>query len=393
MTNKSVDYRDVVTKYKLPTTVQYCKKCVMSNQRPRIQFTSEGVCGPCDYTWRKNNVIDWTARGRELEQLCDRYRRSDGSFDVIVPGSGGKDSAVVAHQLKHQYGMHPLSVTWAPHIYTDIGWRNLQSFIHSGFDNILATPDGEIHRRLTRLAFEYLGDPFQPFIYGQKNFPLVVATRFNVPLVMFGECGEVEYGGDRKNENKPTHDYEADYLNHYFSGVGINAWAAHGIPAEKMHFYHAPPVEQMKAAGVEAHFYGYYKKWTPQENYYYAAEHTGFQPNPDGRSEGTYSKYASLDDRTDGVHYWMMFIKFGIGRATSDAAHEIRDGHLTREEGVALVQKFDGEFPQKYFQEFLEYTDLTEQRFWEIADSFRPAHLWDRTPTGWKLKHQVQQLP
>ena len=118
-------------------------------------------------------------------------------------------------------------------------------------------------------------------------------------------------------------------------------------------------------------------------------ENTGFSANPDGRSEGTYSKYASLDDRTDGYHYYLGYIKFGIGRTTSDAAHEIRDGHITREEGVALVRRYDGEFPQKHFLEFLDYTGLSESRFWEVVDSFRPPHLWEKTKTGWRPKFKV----
>ena len=370
--------------YGLPPAVRYCTRCVISNQRPRIQFNDEGVCSACEYAWRKHNQIDWVARERELVALCDKHRSRDGSHDVIVPCSGGKDSAIVAHQLRDQHGMHPLTVTWAPHIYTDIGWKNLQAFIHSGFDNILGTPDGKIHRQMTALAFEHLGDPFQPFIYGQKAFPLTIATRYRIPLIMYGENGE-----DRKNEHRPMHDVDADMAKHYFSGIGPSEWIRHGVPADKVLAYMPPPVEDMLAVGVQPHFFGYYKKWTPQENYYYAAEHTGFQANPDGRSEGTYSKYASLDDRTDGFHYWMAFVKFGIGRTTSDAAHEIRDGHLTREEGVALVRRFDGEFPQKHFAEFLEYTGLSEARFHIIADAYRSPHLWERQGDTWRLRCQI----
>src|SRR3989338_7190359 len=355
--------KDLISKYRLPITVQFCKKCVISNQRPRINFDSEGICSACRYAERKKSSIDWTSREAELRRLLDKHRRKDGSFDIVVPCSGGKDSAIVAYQLKHQYGMHPLTVTWAPHIYTDIGWKNFQNFINSGFNNILGTADGRIHRSLTRLAFEHLGDPFQPFIYGQKAFPMQIATGFKIPLIMYGENGEVEYGGDSKNENNPKHDLNEDLLKHYFSGVGPMKWMDYGIGEADLQFYMPPSLERMSQTGVECHFYGYYRKWTPQENYYYAAEHTGFQANPDGRSEGTYSKYASLDDRIDGFHYYMAYIKFGIGRATSDAAHEIRDGHITREEAAALIRRYDGEFPQKYFKDFLEYLDITEEHF------------------------------
>ena len=138
------------------------------------------------------------------------------------------------------------------------------------------------------------------------------------------------------------------------------------------------------------HWFSYYKKWVPQENYYCAVEHTGFQANP-GRSEGTYSKYASLDDKTDGFHFYLAFIKFGIGRTTSDAAHEIRDGHLTREEGAALVHRYDGEFPEKYYKEFLAYLGITDQEFHEVIDFYRSLspHLWEKREGQWVLKTRV----
>ncbi len=137
------------------------------------------------------------------------------------------------------------------------------------------------------------------------------------------------------------------------------------------------------------HFFGFYHKWIPQENYYYSVEHAGFECEPDGRSEGTYSKYGSLDDRLAGFHNYFAYIKFGLGRTTSDAAHEIRDGHITREEGVALVRKYDGELPKKHFKTFLEYTSLSEEHFWEIVDKFRSPHLWERMDGKWRLKYQV----
>jgi hypothetical protein len=146
-------------------------------------------------------------------------------------------------------------------------------------------------------------------------------------------------------------------------------------------------VEDLSKAGIQMHWYSYYHKWIPQENYYYSLENTGFTANP-GRSEGTYSKYASLDDRLDGFHYYLAFIKFGIGRATSDAAHEIRDGHITREEGVALVRRYDGEFPAKHFPEFLDYLEIDEEHFWQVVDFYRGANVWG-WDGQWNLKHQV----
>ena len=138
------------------------------------------------------------------------------------------------------------------------------------------------------------------------------------------------------------------------------------------------------------HWFSYYKRWLPQENYYYALEHTGFEANK-GRSEGTYSKYASLDDKTDGFHYYLGFIKFGLGRATSDAAHEIRDGHISREEAVALVKRYDGEFPSRNFDMFLDYIGISEERFHEVIEYYRnkSGHIWKHSHGNWVLRHTV----
>ena len=134
---------------------------------------------------------------------------------------------------------------------------------------------------------------------------------------------------------------------------------------------------------------GYYRKWVPQELFYYCSENTGFKANPDGRSEGTYSKYASLDDRLDGFHYYFGYLKFGIGRCTSDAAHEVRDGHLQREEAVALVRRFDGEFPAKHFDDFLAYTGFSAEEFHRLADAWRGRAAWTKTAGGWELTKPV----
>ncbi len=383
--------RDVIAKYDLPTEVRYCKKCTVSNQRPRIIFDEQGVCSACTFAAYKRKNIAWASREKELIDLCNRYRKSNGEYDVIVPCSGGKDGSFVAHQLKYRYGMNPLAVTWAPLLPTEIGRANLDAFIAAGFDHILGTPNPKTTRKLTRLAFKELGDPFQPFIYGQTNFPLHMAIKHNVSLIMYGENGEVEYGGDMKNAFRPDREVQ-DHDKHYFSGLPPEFWIEHGLSMADLKPFTAPPFEAVVGNKTQIHFFGYYKFWDPQENFYYCQENTGFMPNTE-RSEGTYSKYASLDDRIDGFHYWLGFIKFGIGRTTSDAAHEIRDGKITREEGVALVRKYDGEFPKKYFPDFLSYCEIEEDEFWEISDSWRSEHIWFRDADGeWKLKRPVWDI-
>ena len=181
---------------------------VASTPHTFIQFDENGICSACHFNEAKEDgKIDWKERERELLDLLDRYRNKEGSsYDVLVPGSGGKDSAYASHILKYKYDMNPLTVTWSPHLYTDVGWRNMQNWIHrGGFDNILFTPNGRVHGLLTRLAFENLVHPFQPFIIGQKHVGPKTALTHKIPLIFYGE-NPAEYGNNIKDNDVPTMD-------------------------------------------------------------------------------------------------------------------------------------------------------------------------------------------
>ena len=270
-----------------------------------------------------------------------------------------------------------------------MGWNNYRAFVDAGFDNELFIPNTYAYRLLTRLSTEYLGDPFQPFIYGVHSYPIRLAVKYDIPLIFYGENGEVEYGGDMKNAGEFAHNASSDIKEHYFKGMMPQDWEKYGVKKEYIQPFEMPALEEVEEKKIKCTWMSFFKKWVPQENFYFAVENTGFQPNPE-RTEGTYSKYASIDDKFDGFHFYFAFLKFGIGRATSDAAHEIRDKHITREEGIALVKKYDGEFPKKYFQEFLEFIDVPENKFLEIADKFRNTWLWEKKDGAWRLKNQIK---
>ncbi len=396
-------------KYGLPLEVQFCKKCVISNQRPSstvefkstkdekketIGFGDDGVCDACKYAEYKNTRIDWGSREKELMALCDKYRSRDGQYDCVLPGSGGKDSGFTSHILKYTYGMNPLTVTWAPHLYTDIGWKNMMNWLHiGGFDNILFTPNGRVHRLLTKLAFENLVHPFQPFIIGQRNIGPKFAIMHNIPLVFYGE-NQAEYGNKIEENDVPimqekffTQNVTLDNL--FLGGVSAsNLIKNHRVSLRDLNPYFPAPYEKIKKTNIQVHYLGYYLKWDPQENFYYCAKNTGFVAN-DQRTEGSYSKYSSIDDKIDPFHYYTTLAKFGIGRSTYDSSQEIRNNKITREEGVALVKRFDQEFPKKYFKEFLEYIDISEEFFWQVINRARPEHLWKKENNEWKLIHQV----
>lgn len=397
-----------MARYGLPDNVEFCTRCVMSNQKVTPSAVQKdtaegkkstlifenGVCEACRVHDLKESGIDWKLREKELINLLDRYRSEDGSYDCIIPGSGGKDSVFQAHILKNKYGMNPLTVTWAPHMYTDIGWKNFDAWIKKGgFDNFLFTPDGKKQGLLTRLAYENLLHPFQPFIFGQRNFVMHMARKFNIKLIFFGE-NPAEYGGKKgeENDSKMSPFYFVDDNREAMKIAGLSLrelHEKHGISESDLEYYLPLTQAQYEQSQPDPRWLGYFLQFHPQSNYYYAREHVGFEAN-DQRTEGTYSRYNSIDDKVDGFHYWCGALKFGVGRATHEAAQEIRNGDLTREEGVALVRKYDCEFPQRFFKDFLEYTGLTEKRFFEIADSFRSDHLWEKIDDEWHLKYQVE---
>ena len=394
-------------KYGLPLDVMFCKTCTMNNQRPSstvefkqkqgekkrtLYFNEDGVCEACKYAEKKKS-IDWEQRHHELEELCDRFRRNDGRYDVVVPGSGGKDSVQAAHMLKYKYNMNPILITWPPAIYTDIGRRNFNAWLNAGFANYTYNQNRKLHRFLTKSAFLELGHPFQPFILGQKNLAPRLSVSLDIPLVIFGE-NEAEYGNAIEDNEKPTRAPK-----YYSAELSIKDLILGGVPATKLIEEHGFKLSDLQAyfpvspydierTGTEVHYLGYYVKWHPQEAYYYSIENSDFMPN-DHRTEGSFSKYSSLDDKIDWLHYHTTMIKFGIGRATYDSAQEIRNGDITRDEGIALIKRFDGEFPQQYITACCDYMGITLQDYHDAIERLRSPHLWEKNHGKWELKQPI----
>ena len=397
--------------YNLPKKVVFCENCVLSNQVPSsvpeflhkpnregakyLEITPDkngkNTCSPCKVNNLKNH-INWKKREQELIKLLDKYRSKNGEYDCIVPGSGGKDSVYAAHLLKYKYGMHPLTVTWPPILYTDYGYQNFKNWIEiGGFDNISLKPDGRVQRILTKLSIENLLHPFQTFILGQKNIGARMAAKFKIPLVFYGES-DAEY-------NNPISEFAAIRDQKYWISSNKNKFYLAGIPIKKLMNDYDLSFQDLKnylpldkkeigKTKIKYSYLGYYIKWTPQEAFYYSVENTNFKARP-FRTEGTYSKYNSIDDKIDDLHYFTSYIKFGIGRASYDASQEIRNKHITRQEGVKLVSRFDGETPNKYLNDVLDYLGIKKNHFFKLVDKFRSPHLWKKTKKGWVLRNTV----
>tara|TARA_B100000989_G_scaffold295227_1_gene275834 strand:+ start:1475 stop:2692 length:1218 start_codon:yes stop_codon:yes gene_type:complete len=399
--NKSKNFQN------LPNKVFFCKKCVISNQRPSsvsetqnkkkikkkvIDFDRNGICSAC-INHENMGKISWEKRETQLLKTLDKFRKNNSEYDVVVPGSGGKDSAYVSHILKYKYGMNPLTVTWSPHMYTEVGKKNFYNWINKGgFDNILFTPNGALQRYLTRLSFINLLHPFQPFIIGQRMIGPKIAMKYNIKLIMYGETG-AQYGNDISENKIPIMDINyfstKNHNNIYLGSEKIKNIIKNNIFKPSDLNPYLPILRKDIRNNFEVHHMSYYKYWDPQENFYYASKHCGFETNQE-RTEGTYSKYSSIDDKVDNFHYYTTLIKFGIGRATYDACQEIRNKKITREEGINLVKLYDCEFPKKYFRDFLDYINVSENNFIKIINSFRSEHIWKKISRyEYKLKRTV----
>ena len=325
--------------YGLPQKVIFCKKSLISNQRPNssiefqhsinskkktLRIDSNGISDSWKYS-RIKKKINFKEREKKLLKLLNRFR-GKGEFDCLVPGSGGKDSCYAAHILKYKYGMNPLTVTWPPILYTSYGLENFKNWIKTGnFKNISEKRNEKFFKILTKESIVNLLHPFQTFILGQKNFAPKIAKKLNIPLVFYGE-NEAEHGNPISDNNSSLRD------NSYYAYKNFKDLRLGGLKIkELMNIYNFKSkdfddilplkVDQLKNFPLEVHYLGYYLKWIPQEAFYYSVENCGFKPSP-FRTQGTYSKYNSIDDKIDDLHYYTTFIKFGIGRATYDVSQK-----------------------------------------------------------------------
>ena len=378
--------------------IKFCVRCVNSNLRPRLTFNAAGVCDACQYAEKKHNHIDWKKRKEILQELCNKYRSKDGSHDVIVPTSGGKDSCYVAYKMKYEFKMNPLCVSWAPAIYTDVGWSNMKKFFNH-FDTLIYAPNRKNHSKLTRIAFEHYGDPLQPWHYGQQSYPIQIANKYNIKFIMYGENQDVEYGGGKNKTYRVEETLKERYENQNFRveegvdnlikiGVKNKLFTKSMIKSKMFDEYRLPKISDVSKKNTKLYFFSFFEKWIPQHNYYHAQRHFGFKTG-EARSQGTFTSYTSLDDKIDELYYYMQFIKFGFGRTVSEASVDIRDGFISRSEGVNLVKLYDGEFPSIDFKEVLEYMNLTKEKFIGIVDKFRSKKIWKKTKNKWSLKFKI----
>jgi len=364
----------------------------MPDTRPHIVFNEEGVCDACVTAEQKENAIDWDARAKELEVIFDKYRSKDpAKYDCIVPVSGGKDSTYQTWVLKNVYKMNPLAVTFAQCKCTDLGQHNLQALREVGVDHILYTPNPIVYRKLAKEGFQRVGDSCWPCHAGIFTVPVTIAVKFGIPLIVWGENGQMEYGGPASRRENNTLDRR--WLEEFgLSGNRVDAMVSDDIPLSDLKPYIYPTDEEIHKAGTTGIFLGYYHKWDARKQLKLIQEVTGFKVKDDGPNEGTYTNYENLDGEFVGFHDYLMYLKFGFGRCTSHACIDIRNKRLTRNEAIDLIDKYEGKFPKKYYKSFLQFTGMTEDEFRDVCDSFVNKSIFARNKDGEWVKKESMRI-
>ena len=371
--------------------LKYCTKCLMPNTRPRITFDEKGVCNACSYNeLKKKNKIDWKDRWSQLEKLCDKYRkRNKGRHDVLVPYSGGKDGAYIAYMLKHKLGMKPLCVTIRPPLEEQIGIQNIYNFMDRGYDHVFITPNRIIEREIDKENFIEKGIPMHAFMILVQTAIARASVAFDIPFVMFAEEGESEYGGSKKLENQHYYDFE-DGINFYLSGVNPSKYLKK-YSKEDLYWFTYPEEDEMKkrCRPLLCHW-SYFKDFVNYEHYVLAKEKLGLLEK-DTRNLGAIENFSSTDTYLIRLYFYLMFLKFGFGRVSSEVSNEIRRSSMTRNQAINIANAFDGEAPdENHIKKYLDYYKIEKSEFDEIIDSHANKELFYKNNNNqWTKKFEI----
>ena len=359
--------------------MQICTKCLMPNTRPRLTFNEEGVCGACQWGEEKKTKIDWEKRELELIEHLNSIRGKN-KYDCIVPVSGGKDSTYVAHKMKHDYNLNVLTVTVTPPLETNLIQGNLQNFLDYGYDNIKVTPNPAIAQKINKMGFIEQGRPLLSWTTCLNTVMLQLATTMEIPLIMFGEEGESEYGGTTKLRYTPYYNVE-DAIEIYTYGNDPTQYSEY-FPQNELKWWTYPSKEILQKHSVKIAHWSYFENWDSYKHYTFASENYNMIVK-EGRSMGTYTNFGQLDTPLYDLHTFMMYLKFGFGRCLQDVCIDIRGNRLSRAEGQKLVEQYDGEFTEKYIPLYCEYYNISREEFDEVLDFHANKELFEKVNGKW----------
>jgi N-acetyl sugar amidotransferase len=366
--------------------VRWCSSCLTMSTRPRITFDERGYCNACIWT-EKKKTLDWNVRQIELENLLLKHRRNNGEFDCIVPCSGGKDGSYVAYNLKHKYQMNPLCITVTPALTIPLGDQNLRRFIESGYDHISINPDYEALRVLNKIGFIEMGFPYYGWLIAIHTAVIQVATNFGIDLIFYGEDGEVEYGGSIETSKNPIFDvfYQKKV---YLEGGYEKVLTASQLSDGQLNFFRFPSNEKLTKHAIQLTHWSYFENWDPYRNYLIAKEYCGLREAEDSNA-GTFTNFSQNDQALYALHTYLMYLKFGFGRANQDACIEIRRGAMDRSQAVNLVRLYDGQYPEEFIELYLHYYGMTQNEFDDVLDCYANKELFEKIDGRWKPRFMV----
>ncbi len=374
--------------------LNYCKKCVMPNTKPDLHLDEEGVCNACR-SYEKRKDVDWDARRKELFLVLEKYRRHDGSnWDCIVPVSGGKDSTYQVVRML-QLGLNPLCVTSSTCDLSELGRRNITNIKQLGVDYVEMSPNPLIRAKLNRIGLTQVGDISWPEHVGIFTIPVRAAVQFNVPLIVWGENSQNEYGGPASAADNNV--LNRRWLEEFGGLLGMRVSdmiGMYGIEAKHLICYTYPTDEELARVGVTGLFLGHFLQWDGLQNTL-IAQANGFR-SYDKVVEGSMVNYENLDNHQTGIHDYFKFLKFGFGRATDLACLHIRRGRLTRQDGLDAVKTLDGRFPLEYLgkslDDILRPLDMTVDEFIRLCDKYTNKKIFKCDANGKLIKDREGNL-
>ena len=370
----------------------WCSNCLNMSTRPRITFDDRGWCNACQWMEEKKS-LDWKPREEELLKLLDENRSTSGSFDCVVPVSGGKDGSYVAHMLKEKYNMNPLCVTVRPALETDIGNENLSNFIQSGFNHIHISCNSIVLDKLNKYGFIEKGFPYYGWLIAIHTAVIRVAANFKVPLIFYGEDGEIEYGGSIESKDKALYDIEymkKIYLEGGHDKILDKIKKDVDISDADLILFKFPLDDEILEKRLSFTHWSYFEPWDSYRNYVVAKEYCGLKEKEKANID-TFTNFSQNDQLLYSLHAYMMYIKFGFGRATQDAGIEIRRGAMTRDQAINLVQMYDDVYPEELIEAYLDYYQMTKEDFDMVLDRYANKNLFNKIDGVWRPKFKVAQ--
>jgi len=372
----------------------YCKMCVMPDTKPDLHLDDDGVCNACR-SYESRASVDWDARYADLLRVLERYRTgADGNWDCIVPVSGGKDSTYQVVRML-QLGLNPLCVTSTTCDLSELGRLNIENLKRLGVDHIEVSPNPIVRAKLNRIGLTQVGDISWPEHVGIFTIPVRAAVQFNVPLIVWGENSQNEYGGPAAASGNNV--LNRRWLEEFGGLLGMRVSdlvGQEGIEAKHLIHYTYPSDDDLARVGVTGLFLGHYIPWDGLSNAL-IAQANGFR-TCETVVEGSMVNYENLDNHQTGIHDYFKFLKFGFGRATDLACLHIRRGRLTRQDGLEAVKRLDGKFPWRYLgkslEDILRPLDITADEFVRVCDKFTNKKIFKRDVSGSLLKDREGNL-